>query len=231
MVAGVAMSTGLTYAVVTPSRGLVHSRTIEAVLDNVWDVPGCLGWLLTHDLPIPDCDEQVAEAGLDTGADVLWFVEEDVIPPAGALRASLDLLADGYGIAAIDYPVSHASDAWGCIVRQDADIIWCGLGATLIPRATFEAVKRPWFVTDWEYRRWKGSWKAMRNHGRYGQQDIHFCMAVREAGLRIGQVPGMIAGHAQLVELGRNGTNVGYHTIAIRERIVEQYPGPKSARR
>src|SRR5512147_206250 len=104
------------FAVVTPSRGLVQSRTIEAVMTNIEDARRiCLGWFLSHDKPIPDCDEAVAEAGLATGADFLWFIEEDVIPPVGALAASF-MLMDRFDVAAVDYPVGSVQDAWGCLV-------------------------------------------------------------------------------------------------------------------
>ena len=77
------------FAVCIPSRGTIHSRTIETVMANVADAERAghvfCGLVLTHDLPIPDCDEVVAQRGMDSGADALWFVEEDVVPPDHAL--------------------------------------------------------------------------------------------------------------------------------------------------
>ena len=227
----------VTFAVVTPSRGLVHSATVEAVLGNVAGRRGFRGWYLTHDMPIPDCDERVAEMGLASGADTLWFVEEDVIPPPGALAASFALLAEGHDVAAVDYPVGSLDAGWGCLVRDKAgDILWTGLGATLIRRAVFEKLPRPWFTTEWRYtRRAGGEWVAERadrnSAARFGQQDIRFFMDARAAGFRIGQVPGMVAGHALLREAGTQGSNHGTHTIDVRTRITGQYPGPGSSPR
>jgi hypothetical protein len=223
-----------TFAVVTPSRGLIHSRTVEAVLGNIAGRKGFRGWFVTHDLPIPDCDEQVTELGLASGADVLWFVEEDVIPPPGALAASFAMLAEGHDVAAVDYPVGALDAAWGCLVRDKAKhILWAGLGATLIRRRVFEKTPRPWFTTDWRYQLDGGTWVAERADGdpaaRFGQQDIHFFMSARAAGFRIGQVPGMIAGHALLREPGALGSNHGTHAIDIRTRITTPYPGPAPA--
>ncbi|HUV09937.1 MAG TPA: hypothetical protein VMX12_03095 [Acidimicrobiia bacterium] len=216
------------YAVATPSRGTVHSRTIEAVLANVAEVDGFAGWVFTHDQPIPDCDELAAERALATGADLVWFVEEDVIPPAGALRASIRVLEE-FDVAGVDYPVGAPSEAWGCMVRRGDEILWCGLGATLVPRYVFERLARPWFSTDTRYLRVRGEWEphpARRSNAeRYGQQDIYFSMQLRAAGMRIGAVPGMTAGHAKVERYGGQGTNVGWHTISVRERIDRQYPG------
>jgi hypothetical protein len=218
------------FAVVTPSRGLVHSRTIEAVMSNVEDARRVfLGWFLSHDKPIPDCDEAVAEVGLATGADFLWFVEEDVIPPPGSLAASI-MLMDRFDVVAVDYPVGAAQDAWGCLVRdRSGEILWCGLGATLVKREVFERLPRPWFSTKDVYVKSGTDWlprpRTDQPERRYGGQDIAFCMELRQAGFRIGQVKGMTAEHARLESLGAQGTNHGCHTISIRTEILRQYPG------
>lgn len=219
------------YAVVTPSRGLVHSRTIEAVMGNIEDAGRiCLGWFLSHDLPIPDCDERTAEAGLATGADAVLFVEEDVIPPPGAFAAMFRLFAEGFDVVAVDYPVGASADGWGCLVRNTSrEILWCGLGCTLISRRVFETVARPWFTTDYTFVKQGSEWVLIPNsqlpERRYGGQDIAFCMNLRQAGFRIGQVEGMTAGHAKVDTMGAAGTNIGWHTISIRSEILKQYPG------
>jgi hypothetical protein len=215
-----------TFAVVTPSRGLLHSRTVEAVTNavEVAVVAGheFRGWRLSHDLPMPDCHERVAELGLATGADALWFVEEDNVPPPTALTASFALLGE-YDVVAVDYPVA---DAWACINHdENGEIRWSGLGSTLIRREVFETIPRPWFSSDWFYSMSSGSgqWKAHPDmtppEARYGLQDIHFSMPVRAAGFRIGEVPGLIGAHAKLVALGTPASNHGVHEIDLRTEI------------
>ena len=193
------------FVVCTPSRGLVHSRTIEAVVGNVAEAVAAgheyRGWVLSHDLPIPDCHERVTEMGMATGADYLWYVEEDVIPPSGALLASLELGAD---IAAMDYPMGE-HPCYGCLPPTDPPYM-CGLGCTLISRRVFEALPQPWFVVD-------GEWISL-----YGGQDISFCRHAIQAGFTISRVPG-IAGHALLRSWGRFLAQDGRHTIDIRNKI------------
>lgn len=178
------------------------------------------GWALTHDLPIPDCHETVAERGLATGADALWFVEEDNIPPPNALRESFALLGE-YDVVAVDYPVA---DAWACVNHDErGEIRWSGLGSTLIRREVFEALPRPWFASDWVYILRSGKWLKHLDgtppDRRYGLQDIHFSMQVVAAGFRIGEVPGLTGSHARLLELGTPGSNYGAHRIELRTEI------------
>lgn len=216
------------YAVVTPSRGLIHSRTVEAVMDEIAATRAtCRGWVVSHDLPIPDCHETVVEAGLATGADALWLVEEDVVPPPGALEALLDLLADGAAVAGIDYPV--ATD-WGCAVRDAAGaVLWVGTGCTAIAASWLARVERPWFRTDRRWIRDGAGWRDVPaspdDRDRFGQQDIALCAAIRTLGGRIEVVPETTAAHAWVAAMGRPGSNVGWHDVRLRTVIREQYPG------
>jgi hypothetical protein len=216
------------FAVLTPSRGLVHSRTIEAVMANVAAASAAghefRGWRLTHDLPIPDCDNAVTEAGLATGAEALWFVEEDMVPADDALVASFTAEAL---IAAIDYPVGERP-SWACISRDDTGhVYWCGLGATLIRREVFEMIERPWFRTDITYaidRHPDGTrtLREMQRPSEYGGQDIGFFRRCLDAGIPITPVDGQLAGHARIRAMGRSGTNNGAHTVEIMTKIERQ---------
>jgi hypothetical protein len=196
----------LSFAVLTPSRGLVHSRTIEAVEANISEAMDAghdfEGWVLTHDLPIPDCHERVTELGLATGADALWFVEEDVIPPPGALLASLEMLPEA-PIAAMDYPLGdHPST--NSLLGDPIDL--CGLGCTLVSRRVFDVIGRPWFRVE-------GEWIST-----YGGQDLAFSIRAQAAGFHIAAVPG-VAGHALLRSWGRYMAQDGRHDIEVRGTI------------
>lgn len=223
------------FTVLTPSRGLVHSRSVEAVMANVAEATAAghdfRGWRLSHDLPIPDCHNAVALAAMKTDAEAFWLVEEDVIPPPGALLALFELLAS-HTIAAIDYPVWNGGEHWSCVCRdQDGGSVsrpstkgirYCGLGCTLVRRELFERLPYPWFRSDMQFQivRIGDSTRLLAQPVAYdyGGQDIYFSYAALQAGFTIGEVRGMTAGHARLVELGPRETNDGVHTV---ERIDE----------
>jgi hypothetical protein len=211
-----------TYAVATPSRGLVHSRTVEAVLANI-RVAGFRGWALTHDLPIPQAHERVCEIALATGADAVWLVEEDMIPPPLALAESLRLLGSGADVVAVDYPAARDLSS---IARRGGDIQWCFLGCTLVHRRVFETFVRPWFTTDTTYVIRDGELVALPDDRppevRHGQQDIAFTRRVLESGFSIAEVPGLVAGHATVDELGAPVVNHGWHHIRVRHEIRGQ---------
>lgn len=210
------------FAIATPSRGLVHSRTVAAILANARAASGAghdnRGWFLTHDLPIPASHERCAAAALDSGADVIWFVEEDNVPPPGALLA---LLALGTPVAALDYPLGDT--LVNCIThRSDGEPWLVGLGCTLIARRVFEALERPWFRTDVAYRLTQSGALAELTRGYdYGGLDVSFSIRAGKAGFDIGEVPPaeLICGHAVLQQRGTPGSNDGAHRIDVHDQI------------
>jgi hypothetical protein len=221
------------FAVVTPSRGLVHSRAVEGVMTNIDEAIAAghlfLGWKIVTGLPIPDSHNEVARAGLATGAEALWFVEEDVVSPSGALLHLLDRLP----IAAVNYPVGYDM-GWSCIARDpEGHIFWCGLGCTIIASDVFARIEQPWFSTDTAYRIVRKSgggseYIAFQSpeppEKRYGRQDIYFFNRCREAGYVIEQVPDLVAGHEFLRSLGARETNHGCHSLELHTEIrLEQF--------
>lgn len=227
-------------AICLPSRGLIHSRTLEAVLTAL-DVAQAqeriqiVGWFLTHDLPIPDCHETTAERALAAGAEYVWFVEEDMVPPPDALTALLDTReATGAGIVTIDYPVGENPTQSAVMHRSDGSIFWCGLGCTLIHRDVFAVVIRPWFrashpgvfIRYGERQAWH--WEDTPfapNVFTYGGQDIWLCYQALLASFTIAEVPAMRAGHARLRSWGAQHTNDGAHVVDVLREIEVHHAG------
>lgn len=179
------------------------------------------GWRLSHDLPIPDCHEKVTELGLATGAEALWFVEEDVVPPPLALVALLDRPEP---IAIVDYPVGE-DPIVNCAYHFAGEIHWCGLGCTLIRSDVFALLPRPWFRSDISFTLKGGQIADMWTDRPkpYGGQDIYFCWVARQAGLAIGEVPGMLCEHARLRALGAEKLNAGAHRIELLTRASVEH--------
>lgn len=226
--------------VLTPSRGLIHSRTVEAIHAAVACAIGSgvvrlvdpVGWwLVTHDLPIPDAHETLAARGLAAGADLLWFVEEDMLPPAHALRSLLARIwvHEGVGIeprvVTCDYPVGERP-THSCVTRLPATgaVLWAGLGCTLMTRGALERLPRPWFRSDRQYllgRTDKPELLMVNRPARYGGHDVAFYRACAELGMPVAVVPPdeLLCGHARLRSLGQAQTNQGAHTIDVLTQI------------
>lgn len=218
----------------TPSRGLMHSRTVAAVLAalDTATAHGAItarGWLLSHDLPIPDSHESLAEQGMATGADFLWFVEEDVLPPSDALVLLLTRQREtGAGVVLMDYPVGEHPTR-SAILRQPDDgrstILYGGIGCALIAREALERIPQPWFDTSHEYALSQandGRYILTRNTNRaydYGGLDVAFCCHATQYGVSLAAVNGAMAGHARVRAFGAPHTNDGAHSIDVLTEI------------
>lgn len=202
--------------VIVPTRGLVFTRVIEALEEIRQGYE--LKVYLSHDQVIPDGHNSLTVKALEDGCDYIWFVEEDTVPQAGSLEK---LLAANKAIACIDYGVS----GWSCIARNEqGEILWCGLGCTLVKREVFEKLEQPYFrvdkslrLRDWTWTDLPASYIEKKN---YGSLDIWFCWQARLKGFEIGQVEGE-CDHLLLKSLGQRERNHGLHEIELKPRITK----------
>mgnify|MGYP001595506588 CR=1 FL=1 len=167
--------------IILPTRGLIFSEVLQGVEENRKNYETEL--FISSNLPIPEAQNYlVAQALANSSITHLMMVEEDTVPPA---RTFEKLLQSDGDIVAIDYGVS----GWSCIAKdKTGDILWCGLGCTLVKREVFEKLEKPWFRTDKTLR--LNDWQWIDNPAKYGSLDIWFCTKAREAGFKIKQLKG-----------------------------------------
>lgn len=225
-------------AVITPTRGLIHSRTVESVIAAVRHAEDAAAvrmvpdwWKWAHGLPIPASHEDVTEQGMATDADLLLFVEDDnVLPPAALTEAVRTMQRTGCGIAAVDYPVGTKGVRWDSIYRENGEVLFSGLGITLIDRKVFDRLERPWFDLSRWYGRICNVCGLQRVNERRmgvgvpcrcpagtpstldlidqpfpkgtGGVDVAFSIRVRQAGFTIEQVPRMVGSQIRVRNMG-----------------------------
>jgi len=199
--------------IVLPTRGLVYTKVEQAIEELRTPEVRVYRSL---DLPIPDGHNQLAKQALEEGCDYILFIEEDTVPPTDALEKLLSANSD---IAAIDYGVS----GWGCITKNSkGEVLWCGLGCTLVKKQVFEKMTYPYFRADKVLRLNDWTWQDLPENyiktKQYGSLDIWFCDIARKLGFTITQVEGECE-HLQLVSLGQRETNHGLHIIQAKPKI------------
>lgn len=211
-------------AVCIPSRGLIHSRTIETVIANLNELPekeAIIRLFLTHDRPIPEAQNKLVERAKKWGANLFWFCEEDNFIPQGTLLKMIRFLfTNDCGVVAVDYPVGEKRCS--TIARKNGEILWTGLGCTLVRREVFDKLNKPYFRTDRTFRIISKDPLELleeRVPNKYGGQDIWFGMSCKKAGIPIYQLPDIIAGHIKPKLIGKNGTNGGFHEFEIWDEI------------
>lgn len=202
--------------VILPTRGMVFTEVEEALSRELLGREYKI--YRSHNLVIPDGHNNLVEQALEDDCENLLFVEEDTVIPIGGIN---EMMLANSDIACIDYAVA----GWSCITRDKStnEILWCGLGCTLIRRHVFEALEKPYFRSDkalllncWPEIKWIDPGAQA-----YGGQDIWFFMKAREKGFRITQVEGECR-HLKLESLGRAEINKGLHTIIQKPTIINR---------
>lgn len=203
--------------IVLPTRGLVFTR-VESAIERIRGKHSIKVYR-SDNLPIPLGHASLVEEALSEGVTHIWMIEEDNPPLLDALDK---LLAANADIACIDYGVN----GWGCVTRNpQGEILWCGLGCTLIKREVFEKVPKPWFRVDKTLRLNDWTWQDLPEEyiktKQYGSLDIWFFTQARKNGFSITQVEGEVD-HLELINLGKRGTNNGLHEIGLRPKIEKK---------
>lgn len=202
----------------TPSRGLIHSWTEHAaeVARSEAEARGHeFRSFFTHDLPIPDCFNDICERAMDAGADLIWILEEDVVPDLGAFDQMLDAIANGADIALIDYTVDAPESC--CFERGIARdgtkrISWGPTGCILIKRMCFDRLPRPWFTRRGRVLRPSGEITWQSDTPTVYGVDVEFTHALRQMGFNLQEVEAK-CDHLRIIERGQSWTNDGRHRI------------------
>ena len=152
---------------------------------------------------------RLVEASLKLAADLLLFLDADMLFPEGLvprLIRGLVQAGDKVGIysglyfkkAAPHQPVPSLKDMaedeqllnpiWYGPDRRPVACDVVGMGAALIRREAFAAISAPWF----EYERWQKTGETTVT------EDVPFCRKVKAAGFEILADPALVCGHLSL---------------------------------
>lgn len=197
-------------AVCLPSRGLVHSRTVQGLLCNLAEALPKWSLYFTHDLSIPDCFNALVEAALDDGAEAIWFVEEDMELPDGILDDLLiEMASNHHAVVAADYAVEGKES---CLHYKGDTLMATGMGCMLVKASVFYKLGEPYFRDTYEYGLPEWTPIHMVPGSGYGRQDIDFGYRVNQLGYTIGVLPEKI-GHYKIEVPGESRTNKGVHKV------------------
>lgn len=165
-------------AVLTPSRGLLHSRTAEELNNELR--PFEWRWFISHGLPIPDCFNDLVTRALKTDASHLLFVEDDMHLPKGIFE---ELLAEDVDIALADYPVKETQHS---VMYLDGEFAYGGVGLCLVKREVFDLMDPPYFRTHVAYQIQDGKLiPGPANAKAHGLQDVDFFQRTKDLSVSV----------------------------------------------
>lgn len=205
--------------------GLIVGTPFEKLKE--WDTarPVCPEWALTlkhlvyptglnHTVMaiagkrIDDARNEIIEKALELGCPTVFFLDDDVIPPATALLHLYPLLmADEQIIAAggiyspkreptepMAYRKMSAGPAYDMKFGEIFDVEGIATGCLLVKTKLFESIPKPWFKTlDVS-----GQDGSHIYHHRMSD-DLYFCKKAIEAGFRIVANGSILCGHADAI--------------------------------
>jgi hypothetical protein len=188
-------------AFILPSRGLVHSRTIESVLYNL-DNTREDTLFISHNESIPDCFNIPIKAALSHKSFThIFVVEEDIVLSDDTLN---QLLAADVDIAFADYPVNGSSSS----LVEHKGRVWGGMGAMLVKADVMRKLMplRAGIIYDYDLIP-----QEAPKGKNYGHQDVDFYLRAQDRGFTvkcIGKVK-----HLKVEQLGEPENNNGVHKI------------------
>lgn len=207
-------------AVVLPSRGVIFSKTVEELYNELGAINAPFRVFFSHGRPIPDCFNIPTEEALQGDYTHILYVEEDMILTPGIVQKLID--ANTYAVAC-DYPVSGGKG--GTVMYDPKGIaFFTGCGLLLVTTELLKRMPKPIWRTDIQ-------WKPIMDNGyvhftidvhnkkHYGQQDVAFGLRLYANGLPIQILPDTI-GQREMVTEGAKGSNTGFHVVKDRMDIV-----------
>jgi len=194
-------------AIGLPTRGIIDTLTIESIIKNVqgYDVR----WIFTHDKPLPDSREYVTDEFLNSDADYILWVDDDVVMPDGFLDKMVEL-ADENTMATGSYFMQNGKQS---AHFEGEHVTQCGFGCVLIHRNVYNGTPKPWYKTNLVKIIAGGEERWIVDERRaWGGEDIWFYhQAIDNAGFKI-KLAGLV-GHLRIKSWGDKYLNNGCHEI------------------
>lgn len=149
-------------------------------------------------MEVGEARNEIVRNALRDGADYIFFIDYDVVPPPNALvrlrSLDADIAAGVYHLKQIpSYPLIFV-EGWpgGFEDYKACDLVKAdgvGMGCTLIKTDVFRAMEEPWFKTV------PGHSDDMKDILPHMTEDIYFCRKAQDLGYEITVDTGVQCGH------------------------------------
>lgn len=207
-------------AVICPQRGITYTEVVASMFRELNPVLYEPRVFMSHNIPVPRAFNELVKASLEYHPDWILFWEEDVVPPDGSLKEIFSYaISHPAGAYFLEYPLPGG---WSSCVEHEIthELLYGGLGFTLVKASVFKEIPFPWFRADKAFRLNDNAWIDVPPEKQYGLYDINFFCQMRKRGHMIERVAG-ICRHLKLEKLGTPQVNNGIHVVGEKSDFIK----------
>ena len=202
-----------------PTRGVLFAETVQSSLNN--PELKSSSFHIIQNRTLPDAHNECIRQALKTDCTHILFVEDDMVIPKGAINKMITMAEQGARYIAVDYGFVKNGQGVECIFEYEGEILWTGLGCTMIDRDIFEkdlAREAPnWLTDEYELTYTDNPKTAIPQKKKrpYGGYDIFLGYQLRLKGIKLHRVEGFRCKHLRMASLDRKLSNEGLYEIEV----------------
>jgi predicted SAM-dependent methyltransferase len=179
---------GVNIVVGIPSFGMVSTYFMQGRMGQAMPLVSSAIDKFVIGKPIADARNEIVEFALSQGANYIYWLDDDVIPPPDAFlkmyKHRVDIINGVYWSKSnppmpLLFRNHFEGPYWDWHVGDLIEIDAAGSGLTLVKTDVYRKIKEPWYSTDY------ASFPGVKSAPPNNTEDLYFYWKAREAGYKI----------------------------------------------
>src|SRR3972149_3190756 len=179
---------GVNVVVGIPSFGMVSTYFLQGRISQQMPLVSSAIDKIVLGKPIADARNEIVEFALSQGANYIYWLDDDVIPPPDAFlkmfRHRVDIMNGVYWSKSnppmpLIFRNHFEGPYWDWHVGDLLEVDACGSGLTLVKTDVYRKIKEPWYSTNYS------SFPGVKESPPNNTEDLYFYWKARSAGYKV----------------------------------------------